>query len=215
MRPVQQSDRIRLEWSLRLMYEKMDRQGSFLFDDLIPRYLHCSRRQIERAFEVFSTSPAAELRQIRAKAAAAQLVKPRSRRSKLAAVASRVGYAGTRALRSEMRWAWGMSPRDLRTAAALHHYLSNWEAIRAERLAEVAESRRKAAYHRVWREFRRQRKKLKELLLAAPVETRRLIRGELQLPTAQECAEHAAELARKRVLELESARRESLAKEAA
>jgi len=175
----------------------------------------CSYRQIERAFELYETTPTNELKGIRADAAAAQLVRSRAVGFKLEAVAIRVGYRDDRTLRRELRRVWGMCPKDLRRAAKLHRTLSVWHRVREERLSEAQEYRKRAVSHRAWREQKSMRRELAGLLQSAPPATRRLISGQLELRTARDAAVEAAEAAQEHLHRLEEERRLRLPRQAA
>lgn len=206
--------RQRVEISLTIMYAGMDRPWSALLE-MIERTNCCSYRQVERAFQLYETTPAHELRKIRADAAAAQLVRSRAVGFKLIAVALRVGYRDDRMLRREIRRTWGMCPKDLRRAAKLHRTLSTWDEVRKERLSRALEYQKRAVSHRAWREQKSMRKELAYLLKSAPPATRRLISRRLEIRTAHEASTHASEAAREHLQRLNEEHRLRLLREAA
>lgn len=113
-----------MERSLLRMYRDFPLPNSTLLD-LLPSEAGCSRRQIERAFRAFGTSPASELKALRASLAAHAILWGRTRQ--LEDLAHELGYESGRAMRRDVRARWGLSPQELRTARRLYTEIGWWQ----------------------------------------------------------------------------------------
>jgi AraC-like DNA-binding protein len=167
--------------------------------DEVARQMNCCRRQIERAFEVFEASPARELRAIRTELAAACLVDPNSRDKTERVIAQRVGLTDDRALRRVMAAHWGIPPSRLRQAADLQRHLRWSESAAKRRRGERRPGIDTPSEPTEGSYCSHIRKLLADALGEAPIEVRRLVEGELQLPSPPQAAERASKLAAQRV----------------
>jgi AraC-like DNA-binding protein len=186
MRPPSAIDILRAERALSSMY----RRPTFALGHLLDREagtLNCSRRQLERAFKALGTSPQSQMREIRGDLGAAMLT--RSDRPQLKAVAKRIGLRDTRALRREIGLAWGISPGVLRDAAQLEQSITYLRRSRMERGREDLDAGMVASF------IQRRR----DLLKDCPIRTKRLVEGEVVLPTPQRAAAEHQRLARERI----------------
>jgi hypothetical protein len=110
------SDRERVEFVLAGMYRDRRCQVSTTMERCATTV---GRRQLERAFSAFETSPALEMQRIRAWVAAGALTDPNGRLARLGLIARASGFRDTRALRRELGSRWDVSPAKLRREAAL------------------------------------------------------------------------------------------------
>jgi|SRR6185312_9035012 len=158
--------------------------------------LGCCRRQLERGFAPLGTTPAGQLGEIRCDLAAGALMAI-GPYAALRAVATRVGYPDTRALRDKIGAALGISPRDLLYARSLEL-----------RIAQIEESHRRFGGRALLGgdpALQALREDLRLILAEVPVRTRRLLDGTLVLPTPAQASAEAESLAKKRLGELRAA----------
>ncbi len=174
MRPPTTNDRVRVGQALFAMYRGYRERNPVLLD-LISEEVGCSRRHLERAFSAFETSPAAELKVVRATLVARCLVGERSLYSaRLGYIARRIGYADARTMRRDVRAVWGLSPSELRLAATLHREIASWDGIGPLPGQIVSD-----AYRRAWQEVSDKRATLAALLYGTPSRTKSLIAADL------------------------------------
>jgi AraC-like DNA-binding protein len=186
MRPPSPVDILRVEGAIRSMYRRPFLDLGDLLDE-VAEASSCSRRQLERAFKALHTTSRDQMREIRAELGAAMLTK--AERPQLKAVAKRIGLRDDRALRREINFAWGISPGALRDAASLEDGIRSLRRSRIQRGVKDPNAGLVASFDQSRR----------VLLKDCPIRTRRLVEGEVEVPTPSQAAAEFPRLAHERV----------------
>jgi AraC-like DNA-binding protein len=192
MGPPSAIDVVRVEALLRSIYRQPFLALGHLLD-VEAENAGCDRRQFQRAFKVFGTSAQTEVREIRAELGAAMLTQ--AEQPPLKVIAKRIGLRDDRALRREIGAAWGVSPGALRDAADLQQTINFLHRSRILRGEEDLDAGLVSSL--------KQRKR--KILESCPIRTKRLVEGELALPTPKQAAADYQRLATQRVAQLQAA----------